>query len=160
MDVTTMHSTITLLSRLKIDYPQFSFKLGDDFMWSPSDSIVYYCKQDDNNQSIFLLHELSHALLSHVNYRSDVNLVTMERQAWDYTKELALFYDVTISDEIIQSNLDSYRDWLHSRSTCPKCKATGLQIKECTYACPACNYKWRVNEARTCALRRYNTKTK
>jgi len=152
-----MPSTISVLSRLKSNYPQFSFKLGDDFLWSSSDNTIYY----DNiaeNQSVFLLHELSHALLGHISYTHDIQLITMERQAWDYTVKLAPKYNVTISDDMVQSTLDSYRDWLHARSTCPNCKATGVQTKKFTYVCPACSHKWQVNEARTCALRRYNVK--
>jgi hypothetical protein len=153
-----MPSTTTLLSRLRISYPQFSFKLGDDFLWSSSDNTIYY-NDDTDNQPIFLLHELSHALLGHANYDSDIQLMTMERQAWDCTVKLALSHDLTIPEQIIQSNLDSYRDWLHARSTCPGCGATGLQTKECNYKCSACSHEWQVNEARTCALRRYTVKT-
>lgn len=150
-----MPSTISILSSLKINYPQFSFKPGNEFLWSSSDNTIYYDKKNDD-QSVFLLHELSHALLSHANYDRDIQLVTMERQAWDHTTELAQEYNVVIPDQLIQSNLDSYRDWLHSRSTCPACKATGLQVTNHDYVCPSCDNKWRVNEARTCALRRYN----
>ena len=152
-----MPSTTTLLLRLKMDYPQFLFKLDDNFSWSSSDNTIYYNKKIDN-QSVFLLHELSHALLGHTSYTNDIQLITMERQAWDYTIKLALSYNITIPDQIIQSTLDSYRDWLHSRSKCPKCQAIGLQIREYTYSCPACDHKWQVNEARTCALRRYELK--
>jgi len=153
-----MLSITTLLSRLKTDYPQFSFKLGVDFLWSPSDNTIYYNNKTDN-QSVFLLHELSHALLGHTSYTSDIQLITMERQAWEYTVKLAPKYNVSISNEVVQSTLDSYRDWLHSRSTCPNCEATGLlKIKDYTYTCPACSHKWQVNEARTCALRRYKLK--
>src|SRR5680860_138720 len=157
MDVIIMPSTTSVLSRLKNNYPQFSFKLGDDFLWSSSDNTIYY----DNiaeNQSVFLLHELSHALLGHISYTHDIQLITMERQAWDYTVKLAPKYNVTISDDMVQSTLDSYRDWLHARSTCPNCKATGAQTKKFTYVCSACSHKWQVNEARTCALRRYKVK--
>ena len=153
-----MHSTTTLLSLLKINYPQFSFKLGDDFLWSPPNSTIYYSNKLDN-QPVFLLHELSHALLGHTNYTSDIQLITMERQAWDHTVKIAQLYNIAISDQIVQSNLDSYRDWLHLRSACPKCQSTGLQTKETTYKCPACGHRWQVNEARTCALRRYEIKT-
>lgn len=152
-----MPSTTSVLSRLKNNYPQFSFKIGDDFLWSSSDNTIYY----DNiakNRSLFLLHELSHALLGHTSYTHDIQLITMERQAWDYTIELASKYNVAISEDTVQSNLDSYRDWMHKRSTCPNCGATGVQTKKFTYLCSACNHNWQVNEARTCALRRYNVK--
>ena len=80
----------------------------------------------------------------------------MERQAWDKAIDLADTYDAHIDDSIIETTLDSYRDWLHARSTCPTCSATGLQVKNRTYNCPVCHGQWRVNEARICALRRYN----
>ncbi len=152
-----MPSTALLLKQLKTDYPQFSFKKGDHFLWSPSESAIYYCNKNQN-QSILLLHELSHALLGHTDYNSDVQLITMEREAWDYAIKLALNYDIKMPTDTIESIIDSYRDWLHDRSTCPNCTATGLQINKHNYQCPACNHSWRVNEARTCALRRYTIK--
>ena len=149
-----MLSTTSVLQKLKANYPQFSFKQGDSFMWSPSENTIYYDDTADN-QPIFLLHELSHAILGHASYDRDIQLVAMERQAWDYTANLAPTYDIEIPADIIQTNLDSYRDWIHERSTCVSCKATGIQTDKSDYSCPACNHKWRVNDARTCALRRY-----
>jgi DnaJ-class molecular chaperone len=52
--------------------------------------------------------------------------------------------------------MNSYRDWLHARSTCPVCQATGMETKKSIYTCPACRHQWRVNEARICSLRRYH----
>jgi len=125
-------------------------------LWSHAESTIDFVNNGDTG---LLLHELAHALLNHIDYSRDIELLVMERQAWDKAKELATKYDLEIEDEFIQSNLDTYRDWLHSRSTCPKCNANGLQIKSSLYHCLACNNKWRVNEARTCALRRYKHKT-
>jgi hypothetical protein len=79
----------------------------------------------------------------------------MERDAWDKANEIAEIYHLEINDEIVQSTLDTYRDWLHERSNCPVCQASGIQIEKYAYRCIACNHKWRVNEARICALRRY-----
>lgn len=149
-----MPSTTSLIARLKADYPQFRFKKSISYMWSPSDHTVYYTL--DGNSGL-LLHELSHGLLNHVDYHYDIDLVAMERAAWDKAAELAKNYGLTIGNELIESNLDSYRDWLHARSSCPNCNATGLQIKKRIYNCPACRHTWRVNEARVCALRRYDT---
>ena len=152
-----MPSTASLLKHLKTDYPQFSFKKGDHFLWSPSENAIYYCDKIQN-QSILLLHELSHALLGHTDYNSDIQLITMEREAWDYAIKLAPTYDIKMPTDAIEPIIDSYRDWLHDRSTCPDCTATGLQVNKQNYQCPACNHSWRVNEARTCALRRYTIK--
>jgi ribosomal protein L37AE/L43A len=157
MDVITMPSTISILNNLKSDYSQFTFELGDDFHWfSPTNTIYYENSSDD--QYAFLFHELSHALLGHANYSKDIELVSMERQAWELATKIAQKYGFFISDEIIQLNLDSYRDWMHARSTCPDCSATGLQVNKSAYKCPSCSHKWTVNDARTSALRRYSKK--
>jgi lipopolysaccharide biosynthesis regulator YciM len=125
-------------------------------LWSPGNQTVYYAENStDKDGYAYLLHELSHGLLEHTDYDRDVALITMERAAWDKANELAVKYDLTIDDDLVESNLDSYRDWLHARSTCPNCGATGLQTKKLGYSCPACDQKWRVNEARVCALRRF-----
>ncbi|MCY1379960.1 hypothetical protein D9M68_895230 [compost metagenome] len=81
----------------------------------------------------------------------------MERDAWRYAKEkLGSNYKVTITDTVIQDSLDTYRDWLHARSTCPNCQATGMQNRKRHYRCIACQHVWRVNDARICGLRRYS----
>jgi hypothetical protein len=157
MDVIIMLSTTSLLSRLKNSYPQFIFKPGDGFSWSSIDNTIYY-KDNIDNDIAFLFHELSHAILGHTDYEQDIQLVTMERQAWDYAVKLANSYKISIPDDTVQSTIDSYRDWLHLRSCCPKCEATGMQFEKNSYTCPACNHKWRVNEARLRALRRYKIK--
>ena len=150
-----MPSTASLLLRLKADYPQFLFKPADRFLWSPAEQTVYYTSEPDSDS--FLLHELSHGLLSHDDYDYDVGLIAMERAAWDRAVLLSKDYHLTIDDDLVQSTLDTYRDWLHARSTCPECQATGLQTKKLNYTCPACRHHWRVNEARLCGLRRSAT---
>ena len=154
MDVIIMPSTISLIKRLKTDYPQFVYKKASNFLWSHSDNTIYYtCENDDCS---FLFHELSHAILNHTDYDRDVELIAIEREAWGNAKKIAENYGIEINDGFIQSNLDTYRDWLHKRSTCPECRATGLQIKKHIYKCLACCHDWRVNDAKTCALRRYS----
>lgn len=147
-----MPSTISLIQRLKSDYPQFVFKKSDRFLWSPSDRTVFYSGTNSDNS--FLLHELSHGLLGHAGYNKDIELISMERAAWDRAASIASTYDDAIDEDTIESTLDSYREWLHARSTCPHCKATGLQVKKQVYHCPACQHSWRVNEARICGLKR------
>lgn len=118
---------------------------------------IYYDAQSDDSPT--LLHELSHAVLNHTDYLKDIGLLELERNAWDYAQTtLAPLYDVTIEEDIVQDSLDTYRDWLHARSTCPECGATGLQVKQRDYKCVACQTTWHVNDARFCALRRYKTK--
>lgn len=154
MDVTIMPSITSLLIQIQSNYTEFTFKPASRFSWSAAEHTVYYDPTADHAW-MFLLHELAHGLLEHADYTRDIELLAMERQAWDRAKMLAKEYDLEIDDELSDSTLDSYRDWLHTRSTCPICTATGLQIKKHTYSCPACGATWQVNEARTCALRRY-----
>lgn len=152
-----MPSTNLLLPKLEKAYPQLLFTAGERFAWSPDARTVFYDPSDLGNTSL-LLHELSHGLLGHHDYSKDVELVAMETDAWDKALELAPSYGVEIPDEIVQDTLDTYREWLHARSTCPHCEATGYQSGKSEYTCVACAHVWRVNEARLCALRRYSAK--
>ena len=152
-----MPSTISLIKRLKADYPEFSFEKSSSFSWSHVDKIIYYSVGVEKHNDSLLLHELSHGLLDHHDYKRDIELIAMESAAWDKAKKLSQKYNVEVNEEFIQDNLDTYRDWLHRRSTCPDCTATGLQVKKDSYDCLSCGYSWKVNEARTCALRRYGT---
>lgn len=152
-----MPSTVSLIQRLKVAYPAFSFQEGTEYRWSPSEHTVYYIKQEKGYD--FLLHELSHGILDHSDYHRDIELLAMERAAWDSVLTLAPAYEVTIDSDQIESTLDSYRDWLHARSTCPNCEAIGVQTKKQVYSCLACRHQWQVNEARVCGLRRTKLKT-
>lgn len=152
-----MLSITSLLPRLSADFPNIRFVASDDFRWSPSDSTVYYHSKSTELSQLF--HELSHAILGHNDYSRDINLLKMERDAWEQARKLSRQYDLSVTDNTIQDHLDTYRRWLHDRSTCPNCTATGMQTSEKTYRCIACGADWRVNEAKTCRLRRYKIKT-
>jgi hypothetical protein len=148
-----MPSTHSLLEVLRSDYPQFEFLLATQAHWSPDSRTIFYSTETSPAE---LLHELAHALLDHKKYRRDVELIKIERDAWDHAAyRLAPMYAITIDEEIVETALDSYRDWLHTRSACPSCNATGIQSSHHTYRCLACQTIWSVNEAKTCALRRY-----
>lgn len=152
-----MRSTSSLIHKLKTTYPDISFVEAEQFSWSPTTRTILY-NRDIPHASLLLLHELSHASLEHNDYHRDVELIAMETAAWEKAKEHAQTYDVRITEGVIQDHLDTYRDWLHARSTCPNCSANGYQVEALRYECPACTHTWKVNEARLCALRRYSTK--
>jgi hypothetical protein len=152
MAATTTPSINSIVSRLRASYPTLHFVHDKEDHWSFKEKTVYY-----SGNPASLLHELSHALLEHQSYERDIELIVMEREAWHYAAtELASQYGVTIQDKDVQNALDSYRDWLHARSTCPVCNASGIETSKSIYKCIACAHKWRVNEARLCALRRYS----
>jgi hypothetical protein len=161
MDVITMPSThLRLLNQLKRDYPNINFNEDEDFAWSPLDKTISYNPYDPQATAL-TLHELAHAVLGHGAYKHDIELIAIERAAWDYAKiTLGPLYNHPIDEDFAEDTLNTYRDWLHARSTCPNCGATGLQIKQREYKCLACEQTWRVNEARSCELRRYTKKTR
>jgi hypothetical protein len=146
-----------LSKALAKDFPNVSFIEGDTFCWSPTDSSITYNPSDTYATSL-LLHEIGHAQLAHTSYSRDVTLLSMETDAWESAKKLATQYHVQLDDQHIESHLDTYREWLHTRSLCPACSATGLQVGSRQYRCLACSHEWRVNEARLCELRRYSLK--
>lgn len=130
---------------------------GEMFGWDHTACAITYNPREPQ-ASAYLLHEFGHALLGHASYSYDIDLLKMERAAWDEALGLADEYDVAIDEVLIEDTLDTYRDWLHARSVCPACTATGVQTALSSYACIACGANWRVNDARQCALRRYPTK--
>ncbi len=150
-----MPSIHSLLTQLKRTHPTLTFEPSDSFRWSPSTQTLYFDESAPDGAA-FLLHELGHALLNHQEYHRDIDLIKIERDAWSYASNtLSVQFNVPINDELIQANLDTYRDWLHTRSTCPKCHTTGLQTAPQSYQCVGCGHEWKVNEARNCQLRRY-----
>jgi len=158
MAVSTVLTTDSLLSRLTGQFPYLSFEKGEDFHWDPTEKTVYFI-EDDDLFSERLLHEVSHAELQHASYSRDIELIAMERDAWGHARlVLGPKFGVVIDSSVIEDDLDTYRDWLHARSTCPECTATGIQTNTKEYTCVACRATWKVNTATGCALRRYTNK--
>lgn len=141
-----------LLSQLIQDFPDITFEPGNDFHWSPKTQSVTY------RQNLLalkpgewtLLHELGHGVLSHRTYQSDLELLQLEVAAWQKAEEIAQKYGMEIPDEHIQNCLDSYRDWLHLRSTCPTCNVHSLQTDANHYKCLNCGQVWSVTNSRFC----------
>ena len=148
-----------LLERLRFDYPKISFIQGDTFFWSPKNQSVTYSpgSTQPDIAKWSLLHEVSHGILEHKSYKSDFELMQLEVEAWQHAKTLAKKYDIKIDPEHIQDCLDTYRDWLHMRATCPTCKTVSTQKNPSTYECFNCHTIWRVSGSRFC--RPYRRKT-
>lgn len=125
-----------LLERLKTDFPEFTFREGRKFAFRPPKTIVL--GPPEPSSELLTLHEVSHAVLKHKTFKMDVERLKMESDAWEKAKELANTYGVTIDEDLIQNELDTYRDWLHQKSRCPKCGLTRFQTSDGTYHCPRC----------------------
>lgn len=142
----------TLISQLQKDYPKIEFEAGDRFIWSPERQIVVFKTTEavDPVAIWSLLHEVGHALLDHSIYESDFHLLKMEVKAWEKAKELGAKYNHQIDEDHIQDCLDTYRDWLYKRSSCPECLNCSLQIDNRTYSCFNCGASWHVSLSRLC----------
>ncbi len=150
----------SLLVNLKQDFPGYDFVAAKTFYWSPSDRVVHYRQESlkEPHGSWSLLHELSHGLLNHANYESDFELLQMEVDAWERAKKLAAQYNINIDADHIEDCIDTYRDWLYQRSTCPTCTNCSLQTDHRTYRCLNCGTSWHVSASRLC--RPYRRKKK
>ncbi len=141
-----------LLTRLRTDYPEFSFVEASQFSWHAGKRHVSYSATPlkDIRGAWALLHELGHALLEHTDYETDIELVQIEVAAWEKARGLAAHYSIDIDEDYIQDSLDSYRDWLHVRATCPSCYGRSLQVSRHLYRCHNCGSEWRVTRSRLC----------
>lgn len=142
----------SLLNRLEADYPEISFVEGESFYWSPNESTVTYVivSTQPEVSKWSLLHEVSHGILGHTDYSTDFELMQLEVAAWKKAVTLGKKYGIKIDLEHVEDCLDTYRDWLHRRSTCPTCGVVSLQTSERTYKCINCDSTWRVSNSRFC----------
>ena len=141
-----------LLETLKADFPAFDFVEASRFSWHAGRKNISYkaLKKDDVHGAWALLHEVGHAQLTHEDFSTDIELLKMEVAAWEEAKELAQKYCLDIDEDYVQSCIDSYRDWLHLRSTCPSCYNRSLQSSRTTYHCLNCGTDWSVTRNRLC----------
>lgn len=130
-------------------YPSFLWRLGPRFKYKSPKAIFI----DENSTLPYLnfclnsLHELGHALSAHKDYKTDVERIRIESEAWERAKEeiekhpnWQKNYQIIFDDNFAESQLDSYRDWLHQKSKCKKCGLTRFQTKDGAYHCPHCDY--------------------
>lgn len=140
----------TFVDKLRQDYEHITFKRTGVASWSPEIGQVSYSGHGDETSIWSILHELGHALLGHRSYESDINLLRKEAAAWEKAVSIANKYDIVIGQSHIQNCLDTYRDWLHKRSTCPTCGSHGVQQSKALYCCLNCRGTWKVSSARFC----------
>lgn len=157
MPNSTIASTV---DRLFAEYAALNFVAGDTFSWDPKNTRICYktARLESDNGLWALLHEIGHATLGHTDYKNDLELLHMEVAAWEEARQIANQYNITIDDDYIQDALDSYRDWLHVRSTCPKCYERCLQATTHTYLCHNCGTEWHVTRSRLCRPYRKTTR--
>lgn len=143
---------LTLLQKLKAEYPEIQFEEAEQFFWSPKTRSVKYKSLSDEDLPAkwALLHEVSHGLLRHTDYSCDFELIKLEVLAWEYAERLAVKYSIPVDSEHVQDCLDTYRDWLHRRSACPQCGLGSIQYDSTHYMCHSCDHVWAVSKQRFC----------
>lgn len=149
-----------MVKNIMADYRQFRFAPAKQYKWSPSNSTIYFSKDmaGSKNGLWSLLHELGHALLGHREFSSDIELIKIERAAWDRALMVAGNYGLSIDENYIEDCMDTYRHWLSERSRCPQCQHTGLQLDGGEYNCINCNCSWQVSDSQACKVVRHTTK--
>lgn len=133
-------------------FPDIGFAQSDSFFWSPRTQTVHYnpIVEDSDRGAWMLIHEISHAKLAHTTYRDDFELLQLEVAAWDEARRISKELNIVIDEDHIQDCIDTYRDWLHKRSTCPTCRTVSLQQSDLTYQCHNCHNSWTVSNSRFC----------
>lgn len=142
-----------LLEKINADYPSLTFKKSDHFRWSPEDRTIFYYPKS-STAAWSLLHETGHMICGHAAFKSDIGLLRMEVAAWHEARKLAELYGLSIDEEYIEKCLDSYREWIYRRSSCPVCTQAGIEKKTGLYVCINCRNQWRVTNARFCRVYR------
>lgn len=126
----------SFFDRLVLDYQEFRFRLGRKFTFRPPRTIIIGPLEPFSE--LLALHEVSHAICKHRDFKIDVERLKMEVQAWEKVRELADYYGIEYNEELVQQELDTYRDWLHQKSRCPACGLTRFQTPDSRYHCPSC----------------------
>lgn len=127
---------LQFFERLKADYPDFQLQMGRKFAFRPPRTIII--GPYEQNARLLLLHELGHALSGHNNFNLDIGRLKMEVEAWEKAKCLAYNYGINWDENVMETELDTYRDWLHQKSRCPKCGLTRFETPDGQYHCPRC----------------------
>ena len=125
------------IAKIKTDFPELIIRDGKKFAFRPPKTVMVGPEEDF--WELLLLHEVAHAVLRHKTFRLDAERLKMEAAAWDKATELAKIYGIEMDEDFVQNQLDTYRDWLHKKSRCPKCGLTRFQTPDGQYSCPRCD---------------------
>lgn len=124
-----------IVERLKADYPDLRFVTGRKFAFRPPRTVAMP-KDFSEHDGLLLLHEVGHALTGLFDFNTEVERLKIEVTAWEKARELAPLYGVVVDEDLIETELDTYRDWLHQKSRCPDCGLTRFQTPDGVWHCP------------------------
>lgn len=147
-----MQNLHSLINHCQNQLTDIKFIDSGNFYWSPKTKAIHYngLALDTQAGQWALIHEMAHASLKHESYANDLGLLSLEVEAWQAAEKLSREAGISIDVDHIQECLNTYRDWLYARSTCPTCELNSLQIAETTYLCLNCSTRWNVSGSRFC----------
>ena len=92
------------------NFPELNFVPERFFSWSPQEKTIYFDPRRlrGNTGKIALLHEIGHAKLGHTLYKYDMQLLNMELDAWDYVRQEAAQFGLTVDEKHIAECINSY----------------------------------------------------
>ena len=125
------------LKKLISLYPNINFKTGKKFKYKPKKTI-YYSLSETDNFPLLILHELAHATLGHFSFKTDLERLKIESEAWEETKNLCQKFNLPFSENFAETELDTYREWLHQKSRCQNCGLIRFETPDGIYHCPRC----------------------
>jgi hypothetical protein len=117
-------------------FPGYKFRVGRP-RWTAKTRTIYY-EAKGETAALRLLHEIVHAELGHREWLLVIERLQMERDAWEHVRStLAPRFMVEFDEEQMENDLDSYREWLHTKSLCAECGQNRWQDDE-GWHCPFC----------------------
>ena len=127
---------LEFFDRVLNDHSELRVVIGRKFAFRTPKTVVV--GPYEPSYRLLFLHEVGHAISPHQSYKTDMERLKIEMEAWDEARKLAGSYGVEVNEELIQSELDTYRNWLHQKSRCPRCGLTRFQTPDSQYHCPLC----------------------
>ncbi len=133
------------VTQLSKDFPDFHFTYGKRFAFRPPKTIVVGPDEGEATP-LLVFHELGHALSGKYSYNLGIERLKIEAMAWQEGKKT---YDSCLAsgkypglppwdEDFVEDSLDTYRNWLHTKSKCRKCGLTMLQKPDKSWHCPYC----------------------
>ena len=126
----------TFLAAVRSRFPEYRFIGGRKFMFRPPRTIVI--GPEEEGDELLLLHEVGHALSGHRDFKMNVQRLKMEMEAWEKALGLAKEFSVEFSEEAVERELDTYRDYVDKKSRCPRCGLARYETPDGQYHCPRC----------------------
>ena len=136
-----------IISKLENEF-SLNISPGEEYYYDSLSDTVFYIKKEIYSVLGYssFLHEASHAILGHINYKSELELLATETRAWELAIKIAHTFDIKIPEKLISSSLESYESFALNRGLCPTCNRFIISSMS-QYQCLFCNTKWSCSQS-------------